>query len=435
MSATRWCSAPPATSITTRSSISPTTASTTSRPTARRRRSRPTMSAARSVSSPTTSRPTSSSASRAAPTIPTASTPRQILASILGGGMSSRLFQEVREKRGLCYSVYAFHWAFADSGIFGVAASTGEDEVAELVPVVLDELRKATETITDEEVDPRPQPDPRRPADVAREPVVARRPARPPADPLGPPDPAAGNGRSHQPHHRRPREEDRRPDVLDRQGRRSPASARWPSFPTTRPSPTSSRTRRCRAGPGSRATTRRSCIGPRVTLRAPRAARLRRVAPTLRRESREFLKPFEPRWTEADLGRRVFLARLKRGREEAAPGHRLLASSSSSATASKETLVGGITLSNIRRRAAQFVNLGYWMGQRLRRQGPDDRGGRRRRSPSPSIPSAFTASTPPSCPPTPPRRRVLEKNGFAKRATPRTTCRSTANGATTCCSA
>ena len=76
----------------------------------------------------------------------------QILASILGGGMSSRLFQEVREKRGLCYSVYAFHWAFADSGIFGVAASTGEDEVTELLPVVLDELRKATETITDEEV-------------------------------------------------------------------------------------------------------------------------------------------------------------------------------------------------------------------------------------------------------------------------------------------
>jgi predicted Zn-dependent peptidase len=76
----------------------------------------------------------------------------QILASILGGGMSSRLFQEVREKRGLCYSVYAFHWAFADSGIFGVAASTGEAEVSELLPVVLDELRKATETITDEEV-------------------------------------------------------------------------------------------------------------------------------------------------------------------------------------------------------------------------------------------------------------------------------------------
>jgi len=76
----------------------------------------------------------------------------QILASILGGGMSSRLFQEVREKRGLCYSVYAFHWAFADSGIFGVAASTGEEEVADLMPVVVEELRKATETISDDEV-------------------------------------------------------------------------------------------------------------------------------------------------------------------------------------------------------------------------------------------------------------------------------------------
>ena len=76
----------------------------------------------------------------------------QVLASILGGGMSSRLFQEVREKRGLCYSVYAFHWAFEDSGVFGVAASTGEEEVSELIPVVLDELRRATETITDEEV-------------------------------------------------------------------------------------------------------------------------------------------------------------------------------------------------------------------------------------------------------------------------------------------
>lgn len=76
----------------------------------------------------------------------------QVLASILGGGMSSRLFQEVREKRGLCYSVYAFHWAFEDSGVFGIAAATGEDEVSELVPVVLDELRRATETITEDEV-------------------------------------------------------------------------------------------------------------------------------------------------------------------------------------------------------------------------------------------------------------------------------------------
>ncbi len=76
----------------------------------------------------------------------------QILASILGGGMSSRLFQEVREKRGLCYSVYAFHWAFADSGAFGISASTGEEDVAELVPVILEELNRAITSITEEEV-------------------------------------------------------------------------------------------------------------------------------------------------------------------------------------------------------------------------------------------------------------------------------------------
>lgn len=76
----------------------------------------------------------------------------QILSRILGGGMSSRLFQEVREKRGLCYSVYSFHWAFADSGIFGVAAATGPEDLKELVPVILDELHHATETITEEEV-------------------------------------------------------------------------------------------------------------------------------------------------------------------------------------------------------------------------------------------------------------------------------------------
>ena len=62
--------------------------------------------------------------------------------------------------------------------------------------------------------------------------------------------------------------------------------------------------------------------GPRVTLRAPRAADYDEWA-ELRRDSREFLKPFEPRWSEADLSRRVFLARLKRGREEARERHRL----------------------------------------------------------------------------------------------------------------
>jgi predicted Zn-dependent peptidase len=77
----------------------------------------------------------------------------QLLAMVLGGGMSSRLFQEIREKRGLCYSVYAFHWAFADSGIFGIHAATEEGDTSALVPVILDELEKATEAISQAELD------------------------------------------------------------------------------------------------------------------------------------------------------------------------------------------------------------------------------------------------------------------------------------------
>jgi predicted Zn-dependent peptidase len=76
----------------------------------------------------------------------------QLLATVLGGGMSSRLFQEVREKRGLCYSIYAFHWAFSDSGVFGVHAATGEEDVKNLMPVIIDELLRAAESITETEV-------------------------------------------------------------------------------------------------------------------------------------------------------------------------------------------------------------------------------------------------------------------------------------------
>ena len=77
----------------------------------------------------------------------------QVLANILGGGMSSRLFQEVREVRGLCYSVYAFHWGFSDTGIFGIHAATGAEDMGELVPVILEELRKASDHIDQSEID------------------------------------------------------------------------------------------------------------------------------------------------------------------------------------------------------------------------------------------------------------------------------------------
>lgn len=77
----------------------------------------------------------------------------QILANILGGGMSSRLFQEVREFRGLCYSVYAFHWGFSDTGIFGIHAATGGENLPELVPVIIDELHKSANSIDQKEIE------------------------------------------------------------------------------------------------------------------------------------------------------------------------------------------------------------------------------------------------------------------------------------------
>lgn len=76
----------------------------------------------------------------------------QILSTLLGGGMSSRLFQEVREKRGLVYSIYSFHSTQSDSGQFGIYAGTGPDKLPELVPVICEEIQKIGYTIADEEL-------------------------------------------------------------------------------------------------------------------------------------------------------------------------------------------------------------------------------------------------------------------------------------------
>lgn len=64
----------------------------------------------------------------------------QILAAILGGGASSRLFQEAREKRGLCYSIYAFTSGFADAGLLGIHASTGPRDIRKLQEIMVREL-------------------------------------------------------------------------------------------------------------------------------------------------------------------------------------------------------------------------------------------------------------------------------------------------------
>ncbi len=78
--------------------------------------------------------------------------PTIMLSTLLGGGMSSRLFQEIREKRGLVYSIYSFAAPFKDGGLFGIYAGTGESEAAELMPVMLAELGKVQQHITEPEL-------------------------------------------------------------------------------------------------------------------------------------------------------------------------------------------------------------------------------------------------------------------------------------------
>ncbi|WP_031014177.1 M16 family metallopeptidase [Streptomyces sp. NRRL F-5727] len=76
-----------------------------------------------------------------------------VLNTALGGGMSSRLFQEVREKRGLAYSVYSYTSGFADCGLFGVYAGCRPSQIHDVLRICRDELDKvASEGLTDEEI-------------------------------------------------------------------------------------------------------------------------------------------------------------------------------------------------------------------------------------------------------------------------------------------
>ena len=77
----------------------------------------------------------------------------QVFSGLLGGSMSSRLFQEVREKRGLCYAIYSTSWGLSDSGLLGIHAATGAEMVEELIDVTAGELKAvAQDGVTQEEL-------------------------------------------------------------------------------------------------------------------------------------------------------------------------------------------------------------------------------------------------------------------------------------------
>jgi predicted Zn-dependent peptidase len=66
--------------------------------------------------------------------------------------MSSRLFQEVREKRGLCYSIYTFHAPYSDTGFFGLYTGTDPADAPEMMEVIVDVINESVETLTEAEI-------------------------------------------------------------------------------------------------------------------------------------------------------------------------------------------------------------------------------------------------------------------------------------------
>ena len=77
---------------------------------------------------------------------------QQVLAIILGGGTSSRLFQEVRENKGLAYGISAFGASYSNTGILGLYSSTTEDKINELIDVTCNEIYKITKGVKVEEL-------------------------------------------------------------------------------------------------------------------------------------------------------------------------------------------------------------------------------------------------------------------------------------------
>ncbi|HJN60732.1 MAG TPA: pitrilysin family protein [Alphaproteobacteria bacterium] len=76
----------------------------------------------------------------------------QLLSTLLGGGMSSRLFQEIRERRGLAYAIFTFASSYTDGGVFGIYCGTGPDNLSELTPVIADEILKVCDEVAAQEV-------------------------------------------------------------------------------------------------------------------------------------------------------------------------------------------------------------------------------------------------------------------------------------------
>lgn len=78
--------------------------------------------------------------------------PFLLINTIIGSGVSSRLFQEIRENRGLAYTVYSFLSSYHDTGVFGVFAATGKKKYVEVIETILNEIKSLKDTLTEKEL-------------------------------------------------------------------------------------------------------------------------------------------------------------------------------------------------------------------------------------------------------------------------------------------
>ncbi len=76
-----------------------------------------------------------------------------LLNTILGAGVSSRLFQEVREKRGLAYSIYSFNVSYFDTGVWAVYAGTDKKQVDEVIDIIVNQIKGLSDTLTEEDLE------------------------------------------------------------------------------------------------------------------------------------------------------------------------------------------------------------------------------------------------------------------------------------------
>ena len=296
-----------------------------------------------------------------------------VLSTAFGGGMSSRLFQEVREKRGLVYAINSFAHSYRDGGLFGIYAGTGEEEAAELLPVLCDEARKLDDGFAPGEL-ARAKAQMKAGLLMSLESTSARceQMAQHMLIHGTPFDPAdivrridavddAAIGRVVAGWRRAlptlvafgPRRAARRFRALRSAAQRlragKPMAPQRKTFPRLFADP------RRAAAPGRRA--RCSCAHPSaaITTNGRRCGRARAISCT----------PWEPTWPPDALSRSSFRARIARYGEDwrGDQGYNFFI------FRDDETLVGGVGLSNVRRGVAETASLGYWVGEPFARQG------------------------------------------------------------------